>query len=34
MRFWDSSAVVPLLVGQDASSRAAAWVAADSTMVL
>lgn len=34
MRFWDSSAVVPLLVEQDASSRVAAWVAADGTMAL
>jgi predicted nucleic acid-binding protein len=34
VRFWDSSAVVPLLIAQDASSRAAAWVAADDTIVL
>lgn len=34
MRFWDSSAVVPLLVEQDTSSRVAAWVTADDTMVL
>jgi len=34
MRFWDSSAVVPLLVEQDASSRVAAWVTADSAMVV
>lgn len=34
MRFWDSSAVVPLLVEQGASSRVAAWVAEDRTMVL
>lgn len=34
MRFWDSSAVVPLLVEQDASARAAVWVAADDTIVL
>ena len=34
MRFWDSSAVVPLLVEQGSSSRAAAWVAADDAMVL
>jgi predicted nucleic acid-binding protein len=34
VRFWDSSAVVPLLVEQGASSRATAWVAEDRTMVL
>ncbi len=34
MKFWDSSAVVPLLIEQNASSRAAAWVAADDAMVL
>ena len=34
MRFWDSSAVVPLLVEQGASSRVTAWVAEDRTMVL
>ncbi|OGK87752.1 MAG: hypothetical protein A2X52_05245 [Candidatus Rokubacteria bacterium GWC2_70_16] len=34
MRFWDSSAVVPLLVEQDASSRAAAWATADSAMAV
>ena len=34
MRFWDSSAVVPLLVEQDASARVAAWVTADSAMVV
>ena len=34
MRFWDSSALVPLLVEQDASSRVAAWVTADDTMAL
>ena len=34
MRFWDSSAVVPLLVEQDASSRAAGWIAEDDTIVL
>ncbi|MGH7319185.1 MAG: hypothetical protein ACRELA_06115 [Candidatus Rokuibacteriota bacterium] len=33
MRFWDSSAVVPLLVEQESSSRIAAWVE-DDTMVL
>lgn len=34
MRFWDSSAVVPLLVEQASSSRAAAWAAADNTLVI
>lgn len=34
MRFWDSSAVVPLLVEQKSSSRVAAWVAGDDAMVL
>ena len=34
MRFWDSSAVVPLLVEQDTSPRVAGWVAEDSTMAL
>ena len=34
MRFWDSSAVVPLLVEQHASARAAAWVTADAALVL
>ncbi len=34
MRFWDSSAVIPLLVEQEPSSRVAAWVAEDDTMVL
>ncbi|MBI4014050.1 MAG: type II toxin-antitoxin system VapC family toxin [Candidatus Rokubacteria bacterium] len=34
MRFWDSSAVVPLLIQQEPSSRVAAWVAEDDTMVL
>ena len=34
MRFWDSSAVVPLLVEQGASARAVAWVAADDALVL
>ena len=34
MRFWDSSAVVPLLVEQNHSSRVAAWVAGDGAMVL
>lgn len=34
MRFWDSSALVPLLIEQEASPRAAAWVAADAAIVL
>jgi hypothetical protein len=34
MRFWDSSAVVPLLVEQSASSRAVAWLSDDDSMVL
>ena len=34
MRFWDSSAVVPLLVTQEPSNRAAGWMAGDRTMVL
>jgi uncharacterized protein len=34
VRFWDSSAVVPLLVEQGASSRVTAWVAEDRAMVL
>lgn len=34
MRFWDSSAVVPLLVEQDASPRAAAWAAEDGAIAL
>ncbi len=34
MRFWDSSAVVPILIEQQASSRVAAWVAADSIMAV
>ncbi|HEV8437973.1 MAG TPA: type II toxin-antitoxin system VapC family toxin [Methylomirabilota bacterium] len=34
MRFWDSSAVVPLLVEQKSSSRVAAWVAGDDAVVL
>ncbi len=32
MRFWDSSAPVPLLVEQASSSRVAAWVAGDEAM--
>lgn len=34
MRFWDSSAVVPLLVVQQASPHAAAWIGADDAMVI
>jgi predicted nucleic acid-binding protein len=34
MRFWDSSAVVPLLVEQQASSRAAGWLSEDPTVVV
>lgn len=34
MRFWDSSAVVPLLVEQPASSRVAVWVASDEAVAL
>lgn len=34
MRFWDSSALVPLLVDQEASSRAAAWLGADPTVAV
>ena len=34
MRFWDSSAVVPLLVTQEPSNRAAGWMAGDRAMVL
>jgi len=34
MRFWDSSAVVPLLVEQEGSSRAAVWAAADAGLVV
>jgi len=34
VRFWDSSAVVPLLVEQDASSRVAAWLAEDPAVVV
>lgn len=34
MRFWDSSAVVPLLIAQGRSSRAAAWVSGDDAMVV
>jgi uncharacterized protein len=34
VRFWDSSAVVPLLVEQEASPRVSTWVAGDDAMVL
>ena len=34
MRFWDSSAVVPLLVGQAASPRASEWLRQDEGMAL
>lgn len=34
MRFWDSSAVVPLLIEQQRSPRAAAWVSGDDAMVV
>lgn len=34
MRFWDSSAVVPLLIEQGASSEAVGWFAADAMLVL
>jgi hypothetical protein len=34
VRYWDSSALVPLLVEQHASSRVAAWVAEDEGIVL
>jgi predicted nucleic acid-binding protein len=34
VRFWDSSAVVPLLVEQAASSRAAAWLSDDEGLAL
>lgn len=34
MTFWDSSAVVPLLVAQGASAKAAAWLTADAALVL
>src|SRR5262245_49259162 len=32
--FWDSSAVVPLLVEQEASARVSAWIAADESIVV
>ena len=34
MRFWDSSAIVPLLVRQDSSPRAEHWLVEDAGMVL
>ena len=34
MRFWDSSAVVPLLIQQPASPRATAWFNGDAALVL
>jgi predicted nucleic acid-binding protein len=34
MRFWDSSAVVPLLVEQSGSARAAGWMAADDAAIV
>ena len=34
MSFWDSSAVVPLLVEQAASSRVAPWITADDAIVV
>ncbi len=34
MRFWDSSAVVPLLVEQTSSARVAAWLAEDPALVV
>ena len=34
MRFWDSSAVVPLLVRQESSPRAEGWLVEDAGMVL
>lgn len=34
MRFWDSSAVVPLLVEQDASPHVAGWVTEDDAIAL
>lgn len=33
MTFWDSSAVVPLLIEQAASARVAGWVAADTVVI-
>jgi hypothetical protein len=34
MRFWDSSALVPLVVAQPASSATDAWIAADSALAV
>jgi uncharacterized protein len=34
VRFWDTSAVVPLLVEQQTSSRVAVWVREDEAIVL
>jgi len=34
VRFWDSSAVVPLLIHQERSSRVASWVSGDNAMVV
>ena len=34
MRFWDSSAIVPLLIDQPASRRVVAWAGADASLVL
>jgi len=34
LRFWDSSAVVPLLVEQESSPLVAAWLAQDEVLVL
>jgi uncharacterized protein len=34
VRFWDSSAVVPLLIQQDSSSRAATWAGEDDAKVI
>ena len=34
MRFWDSSAMLPLLVEQEASSQVSAWVAVDDSLVV
>ena len=34
MRFWDSSALVPLVVGQPASSQAEQWASEDASVVI
>jgi hypothetical protein len=34
VKFWDSSAVVPLLIEQDASPQTAGWAAADAALVI